>query len=111
MHVIFVGFSDHRYDTYSQIQSEKSNRNRNNNQQSSSTTLDVAECMDADIELAAGSRLLLAKGTVLLDDAHASRVMSFAQACFTPSIVSFSIRPVEFDEHFRTYSLLSNTGK
>ena len=111
MHVILVVFSNHRYDTYSQIQSAKPNRNKNNNQQPSSTALDVAECMDGDIELAAGSQLLLARGTVLLDDAHASRVMSSVQACFTSIIVSFSIRPVEFDEHLRAYSLLSNTGK
>jgi hypothetical protein len=109
--MILVVFRNHRYDTYSQIQSEKSHRNKNNNQQTSSTVLDVAECMEEDIELVAGSQLLLAKGTVLLDDAHTSRVISFVQACFMLTMISFYVRPVEFDEHLRTYPVFSNTGR
>ena len=81
MHANLPVFSNHRYQTYTRIES---NRNQNNNQQSSSTTLDVAECIDGDLKLIPGSLLLLAKGTLLLDDAHASRVISTVQIHVMP---------------------------
>ena len=57
------------------IKSTKKNRNRNNNR-ASSTAIDVAECIDGDIESMAGRPILMATGTLILTDDDARTVRS-----------------------------------
>ena len=57
------------------IKPAKKSRNRNNNR-ASFTAIDVAECIDGDIESVAGLPILLARGTLILTDDEARTVRS-----------------------------------
>jgi len=64
---------DHHHYIHSQIKQRQNNRNRNNNQ-TSLIAIDAAECIDDDIEFVAGLNILLAKGSLILNDVNAQMV-------------------------------------
>ncbi len=64
---VFVSSEHHRY-----VHSQQK-RQRNNNQ-TSLLSVDVAECIDDNIEFISGLNILLAKGNLILDDDHARMV-------------------------------------
>lgn len=70
--MFFYIFSDHRH----HVQSQRKRRqyNRNNNNQTSLLSVDVAECIDDDMEFQAGLTILLSKGNLILDDDDAQMV-------------------------------------
>ncbi|UJR33418.1 hypothetical protein I4U23_020862 [Adineta vaga] len=68
--------NDHQHHTYSRMkQRHSTNRNQNrNNNQTSLNIVDVAECIDNDIDFVAGLQILLAKGSLILSNSDAEIV-------------------------------------
>jgi hypothetical protein len=64
---------DYRRYIYSQIKQRQNKRNQNNNQ-ISLIEVDVAECIDDDIEFIAGLNIFLAKGNLILNNDDAQMV-------------------------------------
>ena len=54
--------------------SRKRRQDNRNNNQTSLLSVDVAECIDDEIEFIAGMTILLAKGNLILDDDDAQMV-------------------------------------
>ncbi|CAF1177769.1 unnamed protein product [Adineta steineri] len=70
---------DHRHYIYSQIRQRRRSDNRNkNNNQMSLDEIDVAECIDSDMEFLPGLNILLAKGNIILDDNDAEMLNSMS---------------------------------
>ncbi|CAF0896123.1 unnamed protein product [Adineta steineri] len=70
---------DHRHYIYSQIRQRRRSDNRNkNNNQMSLDEIDVAECIDSDMEFIPGLNILLAKGDIILDDNDAEMLNSMS---------------------------------
>jgi hypothetical protein len=63
---------DHR--RYIQSRVKRQGNNRNNNQ-ASLVPMDVAECIDDDMEFVSGHHILLSKGSLILNDDDAQMVI------------------------------------
>ncbi|CAF0728778.1 unnamed protein product [Adineta ricciae] len=67
---------DHRYHAYSRTKRrEITDQNRNNNQ-TSLNIVDVAECIDKDIDFVEGLQILLARGSLILNEIDAQLLNS-----------------------------------
>jgi len=73
---VFFFPRDHRRYIRSSIKQRRNNRNNN---QTSLIAVDVAECIDDDIEFVAGLNILLAKGSIILNDDNAEMVSYISQ--------------------------------
>jgi hypothetical protein len=86
-------FSDHR--RYDESQRKIRQNNRNNNQ-TSLLSVDVAECIDDDIEFKAGLNINLAKGNFILDDDDAQMVRDISTFKFKRYSIDYLVKFTEY---------------